>query len=160
MVRVLVLLMGGIPPSLITMGRRYKSCFCRLNPPRRAYTPAVLSVGRGETRCTRRARPRNHRLHIFAFSLADLNVLFSPQGYNQNPPHLFFNLDIYRSHSHLAWQGSLSFVPSRNETQKSALFYFVDMNAFSGRVTTPFSVWVLSLSSNTRKYGLQSHTLC
>lgn len=31
-VRVLVLLMGGFPLSLMTIGSRYTSCFCRLNP--------------------------------------------------------------------------------------------------------------------------------
>lgn len=31
-VRVLVLLMGGFPLSLIMIGSRYTSCFCRLNP--------------------------------------------------------------------------------------------------------------------------------
>lgn len=42
-VRVLVLLMGGFPLSLIMIGSRYTSCFCRLNPLCFAKTLRVLS---------------------------------------------------------------------------------------------------------------------
>lgn len=43
-VSVLVLLMGGFPLSLIMIGSRYTSCFCRLNPLCFAKMLRVLSV--------------------------------------------------------------------------------------------------------------------
>lgn len=46
-VRVLVLLMGGFPLSLIMIGSRYTSCFCRLNPLCFANMLRVLS-GKGK----------------------------------------------------------------------------------------------------------------
>ena len=67
------------------------------------------------------------------------------QGQRPESPHSSSHLDVYRSRCHLAWQRSLSFVPSGNKIQKLALSYFVNMNAFSGWVRTPFSVWVFVL---------------
>lgn len=100
MVRVLVLLIGGMPPSLMTMGSRYKSCFCRLNPPRRAYTPAVLSVGRGETGVF--CYP-DHSNHICT-PLGSVEAFFLITHIdNSNLSLLFFNLSHCTSHHHLSW---------------------------------------------------------
>lgn len=49
MVKVLVLLIGGLPLSVTTMGRKYISCFCRRNVSCLATTLIVLS-GRKKTR--------------------------------------------------------------------------------------------------------------